>query len=300
MKLEEEHKIIMLNNFVLFISTIIFDLTIHEMMLIFVIQSFMVLYFSVKRMSALEDFSTAGVKINNRPMVKEDKNKLIFFFILHFGIFNAVYSVFVLSKGGFIFDINFIVTIFCAIVTSIMYFQKKNDIFIESDKVEKVNIGTLMFTPYLRLIPMHLTIILASFTYGGILLFLTLKCIVEILIDQIEAKKWKVVSEINQANEIRKFDTIDYFRRNLDKNDLNKVRQDIFQTIKVKNYDELLCDENCKKSIIYKLFSYNYEKKSNWLSKIIFPKEKFFNLFYKQVKENKKEKEIIDFILKGN
>ena len=40
---------------------------------------------------------------------------------------------------------------------------------------ELQNISKLMFYPYLRIIPMHLTIIIGVFTSGGLLIFLILK-----------------------------------------------------------------------------------------------------------------------------
>lgn len=302
MKLEEEHKIIMLNNFVLFISTIIFDLTIYELMAIFVIQSVMVLFFAVGRMRALDKLSIIGITVNNRSIepTEKEKNKLTFLFILHFGALNAAYTLLVMSKTHDVYSLGFGVTLFCAVITFFMYLKKKNEIFIENDKKEKINIGTLMVYPYLRVIPMHLTIIFSAFYYNGILMFLILKCIVEIFIDQIERKKLQVVKGLDKSRDLKKINAIDYFRLNLNKEDIYIIRQDIFKTVNIKNYDDVMCDENCKKNIIYKLFSYNYEKNNNFFLKIIFSKEKFFNNFFNQIKENKKEKEIIDFILKEN
>ena len=59
----------------------------------------------------------------------------------------------------------------------------------ESDRRGTPNIGTLMFTPYARVLPMHLTIIFgASMIGGGVLFFGILKTIADVVMHQIEHK----------------------------------------------------------------------------------------------------------------
>ena len=47
-------------------------------------------------------------------------------------------------------------------------------------------IGTLMFYPYARIIPMHLTLILGVFLDGGLLLFLLLKTLADVIMHVVE------------------------------------------------------------------------------------------------------------------
>jgi len=55
------------------------------------------------------------------------------------------------------------------------------------------NIGTMMFFPYLRIIPMHLTIIFGSDyakgSSGALILFLVLKTIADLIMHMIEHAK---------------------------------------------------------------------------------------------------------------
>lgn len=60
----------------------------------------------------------------------------------------------------------------------------------------KPNIGQLMFKPYVRIIPMHFTIIFGFFSQG-LIIFMILKTIADIISDKIEhiKKTYKVSIE---------------------------------------------------------------------------------------------------------
>ena len=59
-----------------------------------------------------------------------------------------------------------------------------------SDALGKPNLGTLMFLPYLRILPMHLTIIFGMI--GGstfsILFFMSLKTAADVLLDKLDRR----------------------------------------------------------------------------------------------------------------
>ena len=59
---------------------------------------------------------------------------------------------------------------------------------VASDLRHTRNIGTLMFIPYLRIIPMHLTIILGAVlgSGGGLLLFGALKTVADVVMHKVE------------------------------------------------------------------------------------------------------------------
>lgn len=60
----------------------------------------------------------------------------------------------------------------------------------ERDRKIKPNIGTVMFFPYLRIIPMHMTILVGSIFTGGsagaLILFLGLKTATDLIMHMIE------------------------------------------------------------------------------------------------------------------
>ncbi|MDI1233572.1 MAG: DUF6498-containing protein [bacterium] len=116
------------------------------------------------QMITLTEYSVKDVSVNNQPLVKSTKTKgcLSFFFLFHYGFFHFVYLIFLFTFIGFKghVDMHFI---YYAILT----FAVGETLNIVKQKFSKEklipNIGTLMFTPYLRIIPMHFFILIGGF-----------------------------------------------------------------------------------------------------------------------------------------
>ena len=133
------------------------------------------------RIRNLKEFSTENFKMGNSrpPETEETKNQVSWFFLLHYGCFHVGYFIFLLvdyplsllSGDKFIFIIILIAAFFMTHRFSYAH-NIKTDF-----KGKKPNIGTLMFYPYLRIIPMHLSIIIGGLlgTAGGLLFFMVLK-----------------------------------------------------------------------------------------------------------------------------
>lgn len=104
-----------------------------------------------------------------------------FFFLFHYGFFHLVYIIFlfVFVKAPGQFDFNFFV------LSVIIFFMSLLITFIQhKTKYAKVpgNIGIMFMLPYLRIIPMHLTILLPAFIgVSAFTLFTILKTIVDVL-----------------------------------------------------------------------------------------------------------------------
>src|SRR3989344_9314875 len=107
-----------------------------------------------------------------------------FFFLFHYGVFHFVYAIFLNSPlvtgytiidgsavliGGAIFFINHFF--------SFIYNRKK-------DQESVPNIGKIMFKPYKRIIPMHLTILFGVFLgyQSKLIFFLLLKTAVDLFL----------------------------------------------------------------------------------------------------------------------
>ena len=186
------------------------------LMWIYWFQSVIIGFFNFIRILTLKDFSTKDFHINNKP-VKATKGVKIFtafFFAFHYGGFHLVYL-------GFLFIASFTsiipssITSYPAgpsdiaanvsdIVTNVIYILVSTAIFFinhlysflhnrKKDK-KKQNIGRVMFFPYARIIPMHLTIVVGiPFLGGGLIqttlvlfLFLILKTIADVVMHTIE------------------------------------------------------------------------------------------------------------------
>ncbi len=116
------------------------------------------------QMLLLTDYSVKDVTVNNKPLEKSPKTKgcLSTFFLFHYGFFHFVYLIFLTVFIGFkgLVDLYFI---YYAILS--FSIGETFNIIKKHSKVEKEvpNIGTLMFTPYLRIIPMHFFILIGGF-----------------------------------------------------------------------------------------------------------------------------------------
>ncbi len=145
------------------------SMSLRELMLVYWIQSVIIGITSAIRILNLERFSTEGLMMNNQP-VSEDpgsKVKVAGFFVLHYGFFHFVYLMFVTvdvkdaapggSAAGYLP---------CALVFAANhgYSMLQN---IRRDAAGKPNLGTLMFLPYARIFPMHLTIVIGGLFFGG-------------------------------------------------------------------------------------------------------------------------------------
>ena len=121
-----------------------------------------------------------------------------FFFLFHYGFFHIVYLVFLFTmkqSGPFQWDLfrNFFYAfLFGQIVNFIQHKIRQ--------RKEETNLSTMFFIPYLRIIPMHLTILLPNFipvTNLGI--FVVLKSVTDVLMYMITSKTNKKSPELDKA-----------------------------------------------------------------------------------------------------
>lgn len=159
----------------------------ETIMLAYWSQSIIIGIFCVLKILSLENFSTKGVKINDMPVQanKKTKRTLAMFFCVHFGIFHIVYLVFILGRSKICVDIRpvlYVAAIFFANHLFSFIYNKNQD------RKKKPNIGNVVFFPYLRIIPMHFTIIFGSmfFSQFSLVLFLGLKTIADLLTHALE------------------------------------------------------------------------------------------------------------------
>jgi hypothetical protein len=119
-----------------------------------------------------------SMKLNNQPITKNSMGCAAFFFLMHYGLFHFVYSIFLLvgfSKGTNLKVLLITGGIF--LVESTLQFLRRR----LPGKSEKVNVGKIFVIPYLRIIPMHLMILLPGILGISVsVLFLVLKTIADI------------------------------------------------------------------------------------------------------------------------
>lgn len=178
------------------IATIFFSITenwnLSTVMWVYWFQNITIGFFNFIRILQLKEFSTEGFMINGRSVQSTPRTKFFtaFFFLFHFGFFHLIYLIFLLT-GTFAkvygnapdsVELKFILlaVLFFFLNHLFSYFYNR------PRDTKKQNIGSLMFYPYARIIPMHLTIIFGSLFGGGLYLFLVLKTFADTIMHVIE------------------------------------------------------------------------------------------------------------------
>lgn len=151
---------------------------VNEVMWLYWVQSVIIGLTNYWRILTLKDFTTEGMTTNGRPVPSTHAAKIgiAHFFLIHYGFFHLAYAVFLTQRSSDdatvqAFSSGFF---FCALLLLATHIFSLNYNAKRDFKDKKPNLGTLMFYPYLRIIPMHLTIIFGA-NGGGLLLFMLLK-----------------------------------------------------------------------------------------------------------------------------
>jgi hypothetical protein len=140
----------------------------RELMLVYWMQSVIIGICSAIRILSLERFSTENLRFNNQPVEEEPASKwrVAGFFVLHYGFFHLGYLMFLSFDRGQGSGGSALGYLLCALVFAVNhgYSLAQN---VRRDALGKPNLGTLMFLPYFRIVPMHVTIIGGGLLYGG-------------------------------------------------------------------------------------------------------------------------------------
>lgn len=184
---------LIVSNVVTIVIAVIENWTLSVVLFIYWTQSVIIGVFHIRRMLDLGEFTTSGLTMNGRSVEATPKSKkqIASFFSLHYGFFHFVYLVFVLTAinsdgglpsfgwlgligGGSVFAVNHFFS----------YIQNR-----DLDRTGKPNLGTMLFLPYARIVPMHLIIVLGA-AFGGsrvaLVVFLSLKTLADAVMHTVE------------------------------------------------------------------------------------------------------------------
>jgi len=128
-----------------------------------------------------KNIDVSNMTINDRPATPVGaKGCLPIFFLFHYGIFHFVYLIFLFVDFKIIdtdFSYLFIAAAIILLQQIIQFVQNK----VKYAHTQR-RIATMFFTPYLRIVPMHLTILLPKFLgWTSGLTFLVLKTIFDVI-----------------------------------------------------------------------------------------------------------------------
>ena len=160
------------------------------------VQSVIIGWYSRERILALRQFSLAGTSGFDQGSDEATRRHTARFFAMHYGAFHLVYALFLaMATSGRIgrvaaYHLGVLDVLFMGVlaVSFVLTHRASYRRIMAADQQGRPNIGGVMFLPYLRIIPMHLTIILGlGWGYnGGVFLFGTLKTAADALMHWIE------------------------------------------------------------------------------------------------------------------
>ena len=144
------------------------------------IQSVMVGIFNFLDLLTLKNPDFGESKLADVKLKSGEKSPgcTAFFFLFHFEFFHVVYAVFLFTQFKDHIDFFFLLITWAAICfeLTISFIRNKR-----LQKSQSINYGKLFFMPYLRIIPMHLTILAPTFLgWTPSTIFLILKMLADI------------------------------------------------------------------------------------------------------------------------
>jgi len=177
-----------------------FDWSLIELLWIYWSQSVIIGAINFFKLLSLSQFSTEGFTMNGHAVPADQRTKITtaLFFALHFGFFHFVYFIFLttFTLAGSELNLSARSTNVWGVMLSAIIFLANHlySFFVNwpQEKLE-TNIGQQMFIPYIRIIPMHLTIIFGliiatstNWRFAPILFFIILKSCSDIVMHQYE------------------------------------------------------------------------------------------------------------------
>jgi len=149
-----------------------------EILWVYWLQSVIIGVLHFFRLLALKDFSTENFTMNGRSVEPTQSTKIsvAIFFALHYGFFHLVYGFFLLVEySADLGNAGMGLAVLVFLISHIASLVRGEN----PDKV-KLNIGSMMYMPYLRVVPMHLIIMLGGVFAGlDVMLFMAMKTIAD-------------------------------------------------------------------------------------------------------------------------
>lgn len=150
-----------------------------EVMFIYWTQSVIIGLVNAWRIFTLKEFSVEGMQSNGRPLTETAGTKISMglFFMAHYGLFHLVY--FMAMQDKFALSLDYAADTLVMVLCMAMFFGVHGYSFHHNRRRDfrdaKPHLGTLMMYPYMRIVPMHLTVMFGMMTAWGLILFMALK-----------------------------------------------------------------------------------------------------------------------------
>jgi hypothetical protein len=172
---------LVLANAVTLVAALAFDWPLGTLVWPYLAQSLIIGWFARKRMLEEPRITTEGLTSNGRPVPNspEGRRSTANFFVLHYGLFHVGYVVFTVHQAGWptAGDGVAIASLVVPFAFTHAHSFRANW---PTEAARPINLGALLFVPYLRIVPMHLTILFGGAVIGSaqgfpVALFVVLK-----------------------------------------------------------------------------------------------------------------------------
>jgi hypothetical protein len=183
---------LLLANAVTLALALIFDWSPSWLLWPYWIQSVIIGWYARKRMLTLDRFSTRGFTSGGGPVPENEQGKrsTATFFAFHYGFFHVGYLIFLLSSHAIFGLWDMLALLGCGL--SFVFSQRATyAVQHAADLRGRPNLGHLMATPYLRIVPMHLAVLFgaqASDGAGMVIVFTALKTLSDIGLDLVDRR----------------------------------------------------------------------------------------------------------------
>lgn len=195
--------LLLLSNLTVIVLALVQGWDIVPLIWIYWCQNNIIGFFNWLRMRKLKNFSAGGLKVDGKSVEATAKTKTnaSWFFLLHYGLFQLFYFAFLLSITGFIpEEVRLSATVGVVIFIFNHFFSYRCNL--EKDLNSVPNIGSMMFFPYARIIPMHLVIFIGLWAGRGskmeLFLFLLLKTAADLLMHITQHVNWNETKNSQQ------------------------------------------------------------------------------------------------------
>ena len=150
---------------------------VNSIVWIYWVQSILIGFFNFLDLLSVKNPDSTSLSINHQPVTIKSMGCAAWFFLFHYGFFHFVYAIFLLvGKNSGVNGKLILITAFIFVAESTIQFIRKRNTL----QLDKVNVGKMFFTPYLRIVPMHLMILVPSFLgITGSVVFLVLKTVAD-------------------------------------------------------------------------------------------------------------------------
>jgi len=157
------------------------------------------------RILHLREFSTKGMRVNGRAVKPTPRVKLqtAFFFLAHYGFFHLIY--FFILIGSVRLPPHSSGPVMLCVALFLVNHAYSLIVNLRADLERKPNIGTVMFFPYARIIPLHLTIIFGSFLItgpAGLVFFLILKTAADLIMHGVEHARPAAAAALSREHSV--------------------------------------------------------------------------------------------------